>query len=551
MDADKEWMIRRFGLPEEAFPVVEQLRRQEQEGSTACRLLRHPKDWGKAAVAAGEKGDTPLIWQHFAGVDWLQSRAMYEAEVEIAAKLSALRTTGESIQKPMTKEEKKALFPKQGSDDDGQYRAAAKALESPLAIITGGPGTGKTHTLARVLALYARRGWEAGQVRLAAPTGKAADQMKRAVLGSLPGLPERFSSQRDKLAAIAEESGTLHRLLGYNPKSGRSRYGPDNPFPFSLLIIDECSMIDIYLWRAVLRALPEGGRLLLLGDPNQLESVGQGNIFRELSLLSQEDGPLGKVRVHLRESWRFRERPGIGKLARAMEEGRADEAVDLLQASREAEGDTGGGIRWVGEVEGTFSVEHLPESLQKRLEALADAPTPQDALEAQKKICLLTAQRHYTGGSRNMGEIFQEWFEQQGKIRNYPILIQRNCPETGLRNGTPGILNRGEEGKLTAWFSQGEEIRSFHPAVLPEYELAWAMTIHRSQGSEYDEVVVLLPHQESPLMGRSLLYTAITRARRQVTIFGSLDAVREAVGKESRRQTLLAAAFGVKGEDGA
>jgi len=216
-----------------------------------------------------------------------------------------------------------------------QIKAVDVALQKKLALITGGPGTGKTHTLVRLLTMLIEQGIGASRIRMAAPTGKASDRMKKAVGESLGNLPSDFQQHIDALRSVANRSSTLHSLLGYNPSTGLCKFNESNPLPCDVLIIDECSMVDVLLWRALLRATPADARLILVGDPNQLESVGRGNVLAELVRVARnEDSPLHGAWVHLTEARRFKDRPGILALATALENLDAERAVKLLSAAR-------------------------------------------------------------------------------------------------------------------------------------------------------------------------------------------------------------------------
>lgn len=526
MNPDLAWLQSRWELPDDAAGEISRYLAAEAEGSTAVEILQEPSGWGRAAAAPG--AGSPLVLVEHAGRRFLQSRQLFRAEASIARRLRALA----AIAFPPPPEDRLArLFPGAGADDR-QLRAARTAASRALTLITGGPGTGKTHTLARILALLAAEGVAVDRIRLAAPTGKAADRMKKAVsesLGALDGAAE--------IARVADSSSTLHALLGYNPSSGACRFDAGHPLPCSVLIVDECSMVDALLWRALLEALPPDVRLILLGDPNQLESVGQGNVFAELARLSAT-APLAECHVHLTEARRFRDRPAILALAGALERSDASAAEEVLA------GDGAGGVVWIPHEDGPLPLSAFPGAIREALEAVATAPTPGDALARLGAVCVLTAQREHFVGARAMSAAIQAEMAERPDTRNHPVIINRNDPETGLRNGSVGVFHREADGRRQAYFpAVNGELRPFSAASLPDHSPAWAITIHRSQGSEYDEVLVLLPQETSPLATRELLYTAITRARRTVFIAGSPAAIRKAAASPSARRTLLGAHF--------
>lgn len=534
---DLEWLQRKWGLPDAALPAVARLLHEESSGSTACRLDAEPSDWGAAAAEAGGEAHSPLVlWSHD-GSRYLQSRRLFEAEKSIANRILELARNETSS--AASEGELRELFPS-AAKDDGQAAAARVAVSRRFAMVTGGPGTGKTYTLARILALLVAADISPAHIKLAAPTGKAAERMKGAVGESLNGLPARFQERRDALRQIADGSRTLHSLLGYNPGKGKCRFHAEHPLDCKALIVDECSMVDVLLWQSLLRALPSDARLILLGDPNQLESVGQGNVFGELTRAAADPAsPLHAAHVHLTEARRFKDRPGIRALVRALENADAGAAADLLEAARHA--GAADGLGWVETSGGILAMNDFPDSIREALEKISAASSPEAALEGVRSVCILTAQREFFVGAKAMSAaIDEDLLQRPGGIRNQPIIVDRNDPETGLRNGTVGVIHAASDGKRKACFpASGGALQEFALAKLPDFSPAWAITIHRSQGSEYDNVLVILPHEASPLATRELLYTAVTRARHNVYIAGSLASLRKAVLTPSTRNMAL------------
>ena len=541
MKADIDWLQTKWGLPADGVKAVTELLHEESRGSTACRLESPVLDWGNAAAPAEEQCDAPIVIVKHKGQNFIQSRHLFLAEREIAERILELAVG--ITPAPNLADQVKAIFPG-AAKGDLQVQGAITALTRNLALITGGPGTGKTYTLARILALLAHTGIPAGKIRLAAPTGKAADRMKKAVTQSLQELPESFSKNQGVLVRVAESSSTIHSLLGYHPGTGRCRFGTENPLPCSVLILDECSMVDVYLWRALLRALPATARLILLGDPNQLESVGQGNVFAELArAAASSSSPIHETQVHFTEARRFKDRPDILAFARALENSNAESAAALLENSRG--GESKNGLAWLETSGGALHCAGYPKPVLSTLEKVATAETPQAALDALGQVCILTAQREYLVGSMATSQEIEAFFSLNKEARNHPVIINRNDPETGLRNGTVGIIRSSSSGKRKAFFPSGDgTLKEFQLSKLPDYSPAWAITIHRSQGSEYDDVLVILPREESPMTTRELLYTAITRAKKNVYVAGDLGSVKKAALTSSSRTTLLASALG-------
>lgn len=539
-------------LPAERLPAVEALLRAHQEnGATAYDLPAgtpsDPSAWGGAARPFDDQQTpTPLVLSPAGQATCLQAWRFFHAERTIARELlSRARRPGPPLRRPAA-----GLIGDlpPGSLNPRQQEAVQVALEKPLALITGGPGTGKTHALARLLALLLLdQPGNPPTVLLAAPTGKAALRMRDAVRSAVENLGERFQAARADLNRIAAGASTLHQLLGFNPGTGRCRFGPDQRLRADVVIIDECSMVDTLLWQALLAALPDSARLILLGDPHQLESVAAGDVLGSLVFLG-EDGsasPLAPVWVELVDSHRFRKRPGIGRIADAVVRRAPADALALLESHRlgTTEDD---GLRWLGEHANRFRWEALPEEVRTLLLAVARAGTPEDGLAALDRVRLLTAHRETGLGALSLSTKVQDAIAQElkgdsaARTPNQPIIVNRNDPETGLKNGSVGLI-MAEGGGRVAYFpgEAGRRPVRVEVSQLPDHSAAWAMTVHRSQGSEFDHVVFVLPDTSSRLATRELVYTAITRAKHQLHLWGSPEVLTKALAERPRRRTLL------------
>lgn len=466
-----------------------------------------------------------------------------------------------------------ALFgPPAGDARDDQRLAALAVLRRPLAVITGGPGSGKTYTVARALALLAWRARARGErpprVALLAPTGKAAARLAES-LGqarlAAPGVVDGDGALPPYVTA------TIHRHLGATGREGAFRHGEDNPLPEDAVFVDEASMVDAALLRRLVSALRPDARLVLLGDRDQLVSVEAGAILGDIcgagleprpsralatdaaryagvTLDDASEGsapPIADCVVALRHSWRFRADSGIGGLARAVQAGDAECVLALLDDPNAPD------LRWLRREQGVA----LPEAL--RAEALAayaplgHAGPARDRLAALGRFRILCAHRAGPGGVEDLNARVRAWLETAGALdggpRQYdgrPILVLRNDYGTGLYNGDGGLLLRDPEGgsRLLAAFpaaDRPEGIRLLSPARLPPHETVYAMSIHKSQGSEFDEVLVSLPARSSPILSRELLYTAVTRARQRVTVLADEAVLREAVARRVERSSGL------------
>ena len=472
------------------------------------------------------------------------------------------------------------LFP-QATHDDRQARAAALALRHALLLVTGGPGTGKTTTTARLLVLLVAQALHAGRasprIALAAPTGRAAERMAESVRQAVQALAA-MGVDADLLAALPTSGTTLHRLLGTIPDSPRFRHDGDNPLPFDVVVVDEASMIDLPLMAKLVDAVASGTRLVLLGDPDQLPSVeagdvlaailgaagegdamgrGDADVLRPLlgdadrtSVLAQEGGEarFPGIRVHLQRGWRQSEALDLAPLAAAVREGDADAALAQLRA-------------------GTLSNVHFHEGLADPLElqrdallahfrALGHAATPADALAQSTRLRLLTAVREGPQGARTLNARIERLLAEgggagrapQGHFQGQLLIVTENSYRHRLFNGDIGVCMRDAAGTLVAWFP-GDDAghpRAFHPAALPAHESAFAMTVHKAQGSEFDTVWLLLPARGNRVLSRELVYTGITRARRALHVAGSEAVIREALARHAGRWSGLGWRLGAR-----
>jgi len=529
------WLKRRWDLSDSMVESVGKLILAEDSGSTAIEVTL-PVGAESPAITGN---DSPLVTVTSKGRNYLQTRRMYLAEALISRRI--VKMASSKYEDPDRRLVDK-LF-ENTDPNDLQKKAAKMAFSNQVAIISGGPGTGKTYTLARILALFVESGVDPTRIRLAAPTGKASDRMKKAVADSLVRLPEEFASQLVSLGKIADSARTLHSLLGYNPDKAACSFNQDKRLPCSVLIVDECSMVDVLLWQSLLEALPDNARLILLGDPDQLESVGQGNVLGELTRIADEEtSPLFDCHVRLKEARRFKDSPGILAFAEAISSSKAEVALLLLT---DTEGGKGlKGLEWIPFTGGSLPLGKLPQPIMESLERVAKAPTPREALEALSAVCILTAQREYFVGSKAVSNQIDRFLSKVEGVRNRPIIINRNDVETGLKNGAVGVIHIKEDGTKSACFILGNgELSEIPVPKLPDHHPAWAITIHRSQGSEYSNVLVVVPQAESAMATRSLLYTAITRAKESVYVLGDLESVKKAVDTPTDRTTLLENAF--------
>lgn len=480
-----------------------------------------------------------------------------------------------------------------------QKIACATALLHGFAIVTGGPGTGKTTTVVRLLAvlqgLARARGLERGlRIRLAAPTGKAAARLHESITGALERLAASSdASLRAALAHVPDQVLTLHRLLGSRPDTRRPAFHAGNPLDLDVLVVDEASMMDIEMMDAVLAALPAHARLVLLGDKDQLASVEAGAVLGELCeraegghytpaqclrllACSGEAVPdawqdpagtaLDQAVVMLRHSHRFRADSGIGRFADAVNRGDVPAMAGLLRhppaglslvrvGAAAASGDD-----WL-HASGILDESGYPALFRAVRDGRPawDAPLPdwdrwaRAVLASQARFQVLCALRDGPWGAHGLNRRIEAHLRAERWLAatedtwypGRPILVLRNHAALGLANGDIGVaLPVPDPQREGAWMvrvafagAAPDAVRWVSPARLPEVETVYALTVHKSQGSEFDRVALVLPDRRSPLLTRELLYTGATRARHALALVlpGEAALLEDAVRRRTRR----------------
>ena len=520
------------------------------EGAAALPGLPwpHPEDWPGAVAGSKLVGQGALVVEH--GLVYLQR--YHHQEVQVVDDLRARA----ALDPPEVDEGVLAaglarIFPGEGY---AEQRAAAEVVaRARTGVLTGGPGTGKTTTVAGVLALLAEQATARGdrplRVGLAAPTGKAAARVRAAVEGALGQILERTPDPG--LRAVIEPLGaveavTLHRLLGWRPGSRtRFRHHRANRLPHDVVLVDEASMVSLTHMARLLEALRPTTRLILVGDADQLVSVDAGAVLADLVAGAADAAP-GQAPVavaRLRTVHRFGET--IGALAQALRDGDADAVVAALSAGSPE-------VEWVGD--GTPDpTAYLRPVLVRHARAVLTAARRGDgdaALLALGRHRLLCAHRQGPQGVRTWNQLTESWLAEDTGLNLYdpmyvgrPLLVTANDYATGVLNGDTGVVVAAQRPDGTpvrmAVVAGASGHQRLAPSRLGEVDTLHAMTIHKAQGSQAQEVTVLLPQADSPLLTRELFYTAVTRAEEKVRVVGSEAVVRSAVQRRVVRASGL------------
>lgn len=439
-------------------------------------------------------------------------------------------------------------------DDDGrlylhryrEYETELVAAISHLAatrrvqLIVGGPGTGKTTRILQEIASFVARNPES-HIVLAAPTGKAATRMEESIRTGLTKL-DASQAVRER---IPQTASTLHRLLGSRGDSAFFRHHVDNPLPADLVIIDEASMVDLPLMAKLFRALKPTAELILVGDPDQLASVEAGAVLADIATAAQSssaDHDLGRALITLDKQFRYSTESGIGRLCNAIRAGDGEAAAEILNGKYPD-------VRLRSLPDRHALAERLSENeaVRNLFKALGRVE-PGEILQGLGRGRILCPTRLGPYGVETINEIIEKSIvrsslQTNDKNSGRPIVLTRNDYGLQLFNGDSGVvLSELQNGTPQAFFiGRAGDVRRLPIVRLPPNETAYAMTVHRSQGSEFDQVLIILPPIRSPVLTRELLYTAVSRARADVEIWGDPEILRWICTRRVRRASGLAA----------
>jgi exodeoxyribonuclease V alpha subunit len=515
----------------------------------------------RASSVVGQPGEIRPLVLDDAGRLYLHR--LWAAERCVADALRARAAAVPIIDHERLRNDLAAVFPGTSPErPDWQRIAAAVAVLQRFCVIAGGPGTGKTSTVVRVLLLLARQQPSPLRIALAAPTGKAASRLLDAVQTAAAALPSALRAGFE----VPAEARTLHRLLGRPPREGEL----PTSVAADVVVVDEASMVDVSLMARLVRALPADARLILLGDKDQLASVEAGAVLADVcgptagcsaasagqlaplvgeavpSAVLDAPAPLQDSIVLLRHSHRFGPNSGIGQLAEAVNGGASEVAQQLLTDAACPD------VRWQPTATPRALGEHLGAAVDAYVafaEAVRTARPPSDVFTQFNAFRVLCAVRHGPFGVVAVNDRISRALAERGLLDPHttwfpgrPVLVTQNDYAVRVFNGDIGIALLDDAGRLRVCFDAGAgSVRWIAPVRLPEHETVFAMTVHKAQGSEFDAVTIILPPDGGRGLTRELLYTAITRARRQVTLCGAMDVVRATIARRAVRSSGLRA----------
>ena len=489
---------------------------------------------------------------------YLQRYARYQQRL-VATLAPRIRI--EAVDRELLGQSVQRLFPQQQNGIDYQRVAAVLAATRNFCLISGGPGTGKTTTVAKVLVILLEQlaaSTQVPRISLVAPTGKAAQRLTESLARSVSDLP---TSEAIK-THLRLKATTIHRALGYQPRTPTHFYHDlTRPLPADIVLVDEASMVDLALMTKLFEAVPARSRILLLGDKDQLASVEAGAILGDLfnedaghgyskqtvqeclevgsDPLPLSDNAFGPrdCTVHLQRSYRYKAGGGIGQLALAIRTG------DHTAFHRACDDSS---ITW--RAESRLSLGSLRASVEAGYGSLMRAKSPEEKLEALDSFRILAAHRRGANGV----EVVNRWTEELLTTAGYlagssgshyngrPIMIVQNDYNTDLFNGDVGVIHRATDtGRFYAYFGGSSGVRRVLASRLPPHETAYAMTVHKSQGTEFGSVCLVCPEHASKIFTRELLYTGVTRAKKFVELIGSDEVIATALKSRVRRASGL------------
>jgi exodeoxyribonuclease V alpha subunit len=504
---------------------------------------------------------------------YLQRYWSYEKNLSELIKTRTMGTCVQDVDQELLRAHLRKHFPEAADDRiDWQMIAAAVAALKRFCVISGGPGTGKTYAVAKILALILgqprHQGW---RIFLCAPTGKAAARLAESIADAKMNL----ACAPDVIQTIPEEGQTIHRMLKTVKGTPYFHYNAENKLPADIVVVDEASMVDLPLMSKLIQAIPDDARLILMGDRDQLASVEAGSVLGDICGKKQqnefsksfgmkirnltESGAENIVDAHPYKSgiqdsivfftkrYRFETGGGIHALSQAVNSGDSETTLTILKENKYAE------IEWIIPSTMDDYRRWVRQKILSRYKDLFISIDPMEMLACMDRFRILCAVNQGVFGIHALNRLAESTLQNKGFIRHYnlsqnmwysgkPIMIAENEYDLGLYNGDVGVTTKekdGDHGYFVNFKASGNALQRYQASRLPAYHKVYAMTVHKSQGSEFDEVLLVLPDKDTPLLTRELLYTGITRARQKLSILGLESVIKGAVSRRIERTSGL------------
>ncbi len=522
--------------------IINKLGKNFLNGDTCLAINDKDSELLLKSGIAGKDEKKPLVVDR--GMLYFQKYWLYEKDIAeiLKKKASSKKDISEPIREKLDK-----LFPSNNNSINYQKLAAIVALSSELCIISGAPGTGKTTTVAKIIDLMISENSDI-KIAVAAPTGKAVARVRESVQNALK------SKEIENSDKFPKDFFTIHRLLKVSQNLDTFRYNSSNKLPYELLIVDEVSMVDTLLMRNLLKALKDRAILILIGDKDQLASVESGAIMAEICSIGkinsystkflEKNNLNGKLlpseieftdsMVELKENYRFKDSAGIYNLSNLIKDSENISESDIDNIFKNSSD-----IKWF-----EFS-DKFPEELQKMIlahfQAVASAKNIEEMFEEFNKLMLLTPYRNGNFGIEFFNSYINKLLLNKGLVtkdtvwfNGKPLIINKNDYSLKLFNGDIGLCFQGE-----IYFKYENNFISKTPDFLNNYDICHSMTVHKSQGSEFDNIILLLGNRDSDILTKELIYTAITRAKSKVFIWGEKDIFIKGLNTKVKRVSAL------------
>jgi exodeoxyribonuclease V alpha subunit len=544
-----------------------------REGSIICPGIKEWRENLLSSKVVGEPGERyPMILDEKNRL-YLYRYWRYEKNLAELIKARTLGSYVQDVDQVLLKTHLKKYFAEtDGNGTDWQMVAAVVAAFKRFCVISGGPGTGKTYAAAKILALIlGQPRQKAWRVLLCAPTGKAAARLAQ----SISEVKDRLESDLGTIQDIPTESKTIHRMLKPVKGTPYFKYNAEHRLPADIVVVDEASMVDLPLMSKLIQAIPDDARLILMGDRDQLASVEAGSVLGDICGKKQQNGfsaPFGEklqaliatgteemVSSHPYQSgiqdsilfftkrYRFESGGGIHALSQAVNSGRPDETLKILKNGKFDE------IEWITPSSMEAYRSWLRQKTVNRYRQLFHSADPEEMLACLDRFRVLCAVNQGPFGIHALNHVVESALQNKGLIRRFhrhqtawyqgkPIMITENEYDLGLYNGDVGVAckHKDDGNSYSVHFKDsGEGPRHCRTSRLPAHHEVYAMTVHKSQGSEFDEVLIILPDKDSPLLTRELLYTGITRARQKLSILARESVIKSTVSRRIERASGL------------